>query len=381
MNLIDKYKPNSLKEIIGQDSAILQLKDSLKKPILIHGAAGTGKTAAICALAHDLNYELIELNASDFRNEEEINNIVGNSIKQRSLFNKGKIILVDELDGISGKEDRGGIQALLKLMQDSAFPIIMTSNNPWDSRFSLLRSKSRLIEFKRLNYLSIYNILLKICKREYIKIDDKTLRNLARKSNGDARAAITDLELLSYNANLEELGEREQEISIFNTIQLILKSRDPKAVLKILDSVDLDINDCILWLEENIPIEYKEKKDLAKAYDILSKVDIFRGRITKWQHWRFLVYMYDLASAGIALSKENTYYGFTRYQRPSRVLDIWRFNQSNKLKKDISAKIAEIVHSSVKNVNQDFLFYKKLMNKDIINELRLTEEEILFLKN
>lgn len=380
MNLIDKYKPRSLKDVFGQDTPILQLKDSLKKPILLHGPPGTGKTSVVYALANDLDYEIIELNASDLRNKEEIDNIVGNSIKQKSLFKKGKIILVDELDGITGKEDRGGVQALLSLIQDSSFPVVMIANDPWSSKFSTLRTKTKLIEFKKLNYLSIYNILSRICKNENIKINDKDLRELATHSDGDARSAITDLELLSYKNDLGELGEREREVSIFNAIQLILKSTDPNIVLNVLDNVKLDLDESLLWLEENLPIEYKDRKDLANSFNVLSEVDVFRGRILRWQHWRFLSYINDLMTAGITISKNNKYYGFTKYKRPARILEIWKFKQKNKLKYDISSKISKKLHTSVKRVTKDFLFYKKFMDKEIIKELNLTEEETLFLK-
>ena len=380
MNFVDKYKPKSVKEILGQATAILQIKDNLKKPILIYGPPGTGKTATVYGLSYDLGYEIIELNASDFRNKEEIDSIIGNAIKQQSLFKRGKVILVDELDGISGKEDRGGVQALLALIQESTFPVLMIANDPWSSRFSQLRMKSKIIEFKKLNYLTIFSILTSICKSENIRINDKELRDLAMKSDGDARAAINDLEIISYNNTAESIGERERETSIFSAIQLILKSKNPKEVLNILDSVNLDLNECILWLEENIALEYTNKNDLARAYDMLSKADIYRGRIIKWQHWRFLVYINNFITAGIALAKKEKYYGFTKYKKPARILEIWKYNMKNKLRKDISAKLAKKVHTSIKKVNKDFLIYKHIIDKNLIKELKLTEEEINFLK-
>ena len=380
MNFVDKYKPKSVKEILGQAVAILQVKDNLKKPILIYGPPGTGKTATVYGLSYDLGYEIIELNASDFRNKEEIDSIIGNAIKQQSLFKRGKVILVDELDGISGKEDRGGVQALLALIQESTFPVLMIANDPWSSRFSQLRMKSKIIEFKKLNYLTIFSILTSICKSENIRINDKELRDLAMKSDGDARAAINDLEIISYNNTAESIGERERETSIFSAIQLILKSKNPKEVLNILDSVNLDLNECILWLEENIALEYTNKNDLARAYDTLSKADIYRGRIIRWQHWRFLVYINNFITAGIALAKKEKYYGFTKYKKPARILEIWKYNMKNKLRKDISAKLAKKVHTSIKKVNKDFLIYKHIIDKNLIKELKLTEEEINFLK-
>ena len=200
------------------------------------------------------------------------------------------------------------------------------------------------------------------------------------KSDGDARAAINDLEIISYNNTAESIGERERETSIFSAIQLILKSKNPKEVLNILDSVNLDLNECILWLEENIALEYTNKNDLARAYDTLSKADVYRGRIIRWQHWRFLVYINNFITAGIALAKKEKYYGFTKYKKPARILEIWKYNMKNKLRKDISAKLAKKVHTSIKKVNKDFLIYKHIIDKNLIKELKLTEEEINFLK-
>ena len=123
--LIHKYIPKTTKEIFGQEDVIKQLSNFIinfkrekKNSALIYGPSGTGKTCSVYAIANELGYEVIEVNASNFRNAEQINQKVGNAIKQQSLFARGKIILVDEIDGLSGHEDRGGIQAITKIIAD-----------------------------------------------------------------------------------------------------------------------------------------------------------------------------------------------------------------------------------------------------------------------
>src|SRR3989344_6650087 len=197
--LTHKYIPKTTKEIIGQEDVVKELKSFItnfskekKNSALIYGPSGTGKTSSAYAIANEIGYEIIEVNASDFRNADQINQKVGNAIKQQSLFAKCKVILVDEIDGLSWREDRGGIQAITKLIEDSAFPIILTATNPFDNKFSSLRSKSNLIEFKQLDYLSIFQILKKICDGEKIKFEEEILKSLARRNGGDARAAIND---------------------------------------------------------------------------------------------------------------------------------------------------------------------------------------------
>ena len=114
-----KYQPQSLKSFSLHATQIQQMQNFIetfkkqkKKAMLIHGPTGCGKTVAVHALAHDSNLELIEMNASDFRNKEGVLSIIGTASKQRSLFSSGKIILVDEVDGLSGNQDRGGISAI-----------------------------------------------------------------------------------------------------------------------------------------------------------------------------------------------------------------------------------------------------------------------------
>ncbi|MFC1728389.1 AAA family ATPase [Nanoarchaeota archaeon] len=149
-----KHLPQSSSEVVAHKDSLESLRSFIQntkqKAAVIYGPSGNGKTSAVYALANELSYEVLEVNASDFRNAEAINTIVGSASKQMSLFGKGKIILVDEIDGLSGMKDRGGVSALTKLIGDSSFPIICTAINPFDKKFSPLRKKSELIEFKTL---------------------------------------------------------------------------------------------------------------------------------------------------------------------------------------------------------------------------------------
>ena len=397
--LMQKYIPKKAKEIEGQDENIKKLKDFIinfqkqkKNSALIYGSSGTGKTSSVYAIANELGLEVIEVNASDFRNAEQINNKVGNAIKQQSLFAKGKIILVDEIDGLSGHEDRGGVQAIVKLIEDSTYPIILTATNPFDNKFSSLRGKSNLIEFKQLDYLSIFKILKRICEHEKIKFEEEVLKALSRRSGGDARAAVNDLQTLTHEKkelakeSLEELSDRNKTDNIMSALNKIFKTTDLKIAISAFDNVEEDLNEQLLWIDENLPKEYTKPEELAKAYEMLSMADVFNRRIRRWQHYRFLVYINALITAGIASAKKEKYKELVQYKPTGRILKLWWAKQKSMKKKAIAEKIAVKTHSSKKEILKNtmpylpVMFKNKEMKNNIIKELDLNDEEVEWIK-
>lgn len=378
----EKYKPKSEKDLV-HNKEVNKLKTLIeeKKHSLIYGPTGIGKTAAVYIIADLLEMELIELNASSLRNKENIENIIGNSSKQASLFKKGKIILIDEIDSISSK-DRGFISSITEMLKISKFPIVMVANNLWSNILYNLRKKVNVIEFKKPNQISVMKILENICKNENLKYSETELKKLSH--NYDIRSSINDLELYSVinkELDIKEIDERDIKESIFNALKLIFKSKDFLLAYKALENVNEDLNTCMLWLDENIPIEYKKNEDIIKAYDKLSKADIFSNRIKKWQHWRFLVYQNILMTSGVSLAKKEKYNQFTNYKPMSRILKVWRYKQKNIRKMDICKKIAEKNHISKKTALENFYFLKKIIVKNnIYDYFKLSDDEIDYLK-
>lgn len=395
---VRKYVPGKISEVIGQDEKIKLVvnfinfyKEQKKKAILLYGVAGCGKTSSVYAIANELGLEVIEMNASDLRNKEQIESVVGAASKQQSLFFKSKIILIDELDGIAGREDYGGVPTLAKLIDESAFPIIITANNPFLNKFSSLRRKTELIQFEELNVDDVYKILEKICLSEGIKFDQSALKGIARRNKGDARSAINDLQTLIRDdrlskESLDELGDRDRIESMKNALTRIFKTTDALFAKDAFDNVQEDLDECILWLDENIPLEYTKPSDLANAYDWLSKADVYRRRIRRWQHWRFLTYINDLITAGVAVSKEEKNKSFVPYKQTGRILKMWWAKQKNMKKKAIAEKIALKTHTSVKNTIKDFEYFKFIFknNKEMGNklalELDLDKDEVSWLR-
>ncbi len=370
--LINKYKPKTLSEIQGQNTPLEELRDSiLKKQVtLIYGKVGIGKTASVYALANDLKYEILEVNASDLRNKEQIQKVVINNIKQGSLFGKDKIILIDEIDGINA-EDRGGLQELLKELEDSNYPIVITANDPWGSKFSALRKKCKLIEFNILDETTIIKILKEIARKEKLNLDETLLRKIAIKSKGDARAAINDLSLIILD-NIIDIDEREKEETIFNILRTIFKTKDLDLLRRAFDNSKEDLNEIFLWIDENLAKDYSGE-ELRKAYYYLSKADIFRKRIIRQQYWRFMYYQNLLMSIGVALSKAYPSSKFTNYTRTQRLLKIWINNQKNAKRNDMVSKVSPRLHLSNKKLIKE-LPYMKLIFKNInINDFNKEE--------
>ncbi len=386
-NWTEKYRPIYFIDIRGQESAVEKVREFLRKfrkggekAVILYGPAGTGKTALAYVIANETKSEIFELNASDLRDREKLREILRPATEQQPLTKKGKIILVDEVDGISGA-DRGGLSELVRLIESSSHPMIMTANDIWNKKFSELRKKAELVQLKEIDYKTTKDLMIQILRRERKFIENDVLTNIAIKARGDLRAAINDLQMAASLPDPSQIliDERNKEMDIFSALRMVFKGKPTNTHLRIFDSINKPIDEIMLWIEENIPAEYSGE-ELAKAYDALSKVDIFKRRIYRQQYWRFLVYENALLSYGIASSKTKEKTGFTSYKKPTRILKMWLNNKRIEKKKSISKKYSQYVHVGLKRALKEFAIVKKvLMKPEVQKELKLTEDEIEYL--
>ncbi|MFC1682425.1 replication factor C large subunit [Nanoarchaeota archaeon] len=386
----EKYRPKKFEDVKGQNIEAETIKNFVnsfgktkgKKALVLHGPPGTGKTTLAHVIASETNSEIFELNASDLRNKGKLNEVLKPVIEQQSLIKQNKIILIDEVDGISAV-DRGGLPELISLISTTSYPIIITANNIWKPKLSSLRKISNLIQLKEINYQIIKGILFDILRKENLFIENDIISQIAIKAKGDIRAAINDLQAASNLKDPKDISfdERNKETDIFNALRQIFKSKTTNETLEVFDSVNMQTDELILWVEENIPSEY-QGESLERAFDLLSKVDVFKGRIYKQQYWRFLVYENILLSYGISASKTQIKQGFTNYKRPTRILKIWMNNQRIAKKKSIAQKYAEYVHVGQKRALKEFPLIKQIINSNpqIKKELKLSGEEVDYLE-
>jgi replication factor C large subunit len=383
MSLSEKYRAKRYVDILHQEQAVEEIKKFLKefpkkkKALILYGPAGTGKTSLAIAAAKENDLEILELNSSDLRNRLKLEETLRPAAQQTSLFKKGKLLLMDEVDGVTGT-DIGGIQELVKLIHSTAFPIVMTCNDVWQSKLAPVRAKSKIVEMKALDIGTIISLLIKISEKEELNKSPRFLKQIAIKSQGDLRAAINDLESYGHldGEEIDITEKRDYSQSIFNVLRRLFKERQD--FLDLFDNTDESLDQILLWIEENIPKEYKNEA-LVKAYTALSNADLFRGRIYKNQSWRFLVYQNVFQSAGISYAKDEPLSGFTKYEKPKRILKIWLNNQKIAKKKTVAKKYARMVHCSSKRAMRDFSMLAPILKQDSVQQkLQLSDEEVAY---
>ncbi|MBU1632282.1 MAG: replication factor C large subunit [Nanoarchaeota archaeon] len=391
-----KYAPKNSDQVFGQQKAVSELKDFIVnyknkklKAALLNGPIGNGKTSSVYALANELNYDLLEINSSDLRNAENIKSFLNSALGQQSLFFRPKMILIDEVDNVSGVKDRGCIPALVKAIENSHFPVVLTSNDIEDSKFKALKKSCQVIDYHKLQYRTISHALQWICEQENITFEEKAVNSLARQVDGDLRAALLDLHSCAANNNVSFenvtlLSDRKRRDTICNALSIIFKSSSVENALPALENIDTDIREVFFWMDNNLPYEYTSPKSLAKAYEHLSRADVFNGRIMKRQHWRFLVYINNLLTAGISSAKEEKNPSFISYKPTMRFLKIWQSKMKNAKKKDIAIKLAARTHTSTKVATEQIPYlqtiFRNKRGEGIAEELKLNEEEVEWLK-
>ncbi|MCJ7450135.1 MAG: replication factor C large subunit [Candidatus Nanohaloarchaeota archaeon QJJ-9] len=394
---VEKYRPENLDEYQGNTKKVEEVKDWVQnwhnrksQSLLMPGPPGSGKTALVYVVANELGYEVYETNASDVRTKKALKEKVMRAVKQRSLTGKTKIILIDEVDGMSSK-DRGGKSEINRIIEKSKFPVILTANDAYANGMQSIRKKSKVVELGKVHTNSVNAKLKEITEKEGIEYEKSALKSIARHADGDMRSAINDLESLGEKHDkvtreeVKELGYRDTEKDIFEALKIIFKTGDAETASDATEDLSEGPDEILQWIRENIPKEYKKQEDVARAMEEISKADLFNGRIRKSQNWSLLKYVYSLMTVGVALSKEEKYKGFTRYSYPSRIKKMGQSKSQRKKRQDIGEKIGENMHISISKAVDilpflQVLFQREGWKKSIAEELELTEDEVEFIE-
>src|SRR5437867_6471617 len=326
----EKYRPKTLDEIVGNPTAVAELRKWAaawdkgrpdKRAVILQGDPGIGKTSAALALGNEMGWSVVEMNASDSRNAESIRRVATRGAVLQTFTETGefvrsreggrKLIILDEADNVFGREDKGGIGAIVEMIQETRQPVILVANDYYalTRRSSSLKRLCKAIKFQGIHDDAMKNILRTIAGREGLDAAPDVLDVIVERASGDLRSAINDLESIAIGkkevraASTKSLGYRDRELSIFPVIEEILRSGDARRAREAVRNLDETPEDLILWIDQNLAHEFGRPDDLARGYDVLSRADLFLGRVRRRQSYGLWSYARELMSSGVAVAR------------------------------------------------------------------------------
>ncbi|WP_114576637.1 replication factor C large subunit [Saliphagus sp. LR7] len=375
----ETYRPTTLSEVRGNDKARDELEEwaetwsDHRKAVIVHGSPGIGKTSAAHALANDMGWPVMELNASDDRGADVVERIAGEAAKTGTLAAGGagrRLVILDEADNFHGNADYGGAREVTRVVKEANQPIVLVGNEFYDMSQGL-RNACETIEFRDVSARSIVPVLRDICRKEGVEFEEDALREIADSTSGDLRSAINDLQAVAEVAETltaEDVvtSERDRTEGIFDFLDTVIKEASAEEALRASYDVDETPDDMINWLEDNVPKDYAGA-ELADAYEFLSNADRWLGRVRATQNYSYWRYATDNMTAGIAASRREPKGGWTRYGPPSYWSKLGRTSGKRDTRDSISRRIAEREGTSLATARRELLPYLKTVTHHCSN--------------
>lgn len=371
----EKYRPQTLSQVVGHPTAIEEIRNWAEswsegiprnRAILLYGGAGSGKTSSAYALAHDMGWEIVEMNASDRRTKSKIEEIAGAGSRMDTLSGKKRLIILDEADNIYGREDKGGEKAIIDMIKKTNQPIILTANELYDMGIGL-RNACKNIQFRSISGSSIAMVLKKIAESEGVVCKTGVIEKLVENASGDLRSAINDLQAISQGKKEIEvkdliMGERDTKENIFKVLGKIFKGTNIIEARDATFGLDEDPESFIQWIDENLPIEYTRPVDLAEGYKYLGRASLFLARVRRRQNYGMWRYANTLMTSGmVVVGADNKYKGYSKFQPPSIRRLLGQSKTTRAVRNSVAQKIGNRCHVSASMVRSQLMDFFRML--------------------
>jgi replication factor C large subunit len=379
MDWTEKYRPSTLSEVRGNNKARDALAewaetwDDHREAVILHGAPGVGKTSAAHALASDMGWPTIELNASNQRTKAVVERVAGEAAKSGTLTGgtgDRRLVIMDEADNLHGNVDRGGSRAITELVKEASQPMVLIANEFYEMS-NTLRNACETIEFRDVSARSILPVLRDICRREEVEYEDEALDAIAERNSGDLRGAVNDLQALAEStatltADDVVTGDRDRTTGIFDFLDALIKEEDAEGALRASYDVDETPDDLINWIADNMPKDYHEA-ELADAYGALANADRWLGRVRATQNYSYWRYAGDAMTAGVAAARQEPKGGWTRYGPPSYWSKLGRSRGTRNKRDYVARQIAAVSGMSMASARRDVMPFLAAMTHHCTN--------------
>ncbi|GIY35893.1 replication factor C subunit 1 [Caerostris darwini] len=281
------------------------------KAALLSGPPGVGKTTTAILVCKEAGFDYFELNASDARSKKNLQQMVSQLLGNQTLadcfkddagkVSSNHVIVMDEVDGMSGNEDRGGMMLLKFQLSvyatiECTLKIRSLSNHCFDLRFQ----RPRVEQIKAA--------MMSIAFKENIQVSPNVLQDVIVASNQDIRQVLHNMSMwsakaktLSIEQTKSDIGKGTKHIKMgpFDVLREVFAiANNPKATL--IDKSDLFFHDysiAPLFVQENyvhvIPTSAEGDKIkhltlLSEAADSICIGDIIDKQIRSGQNWGLL---------------------------------------------------------------------------------------------
>ena len=294
----EKYRPQNISDMVGNEesrAAIMEWFVKWKKgtkPLLLVGPPGIGKTTMAFLVAKKFGYDMIGLNASDVRSKSRINEILTPVLGNVSVLGT-PMIFVDEVDGIHGRGDYGGVAALVDILKEPTVPIILAANDDTSDKMKNIKKAVKTISFKKIPPRLLRVYLENVLKKENTKLSPGSLIKVIDKSRGDIRSMInlTQSMVTGFNPQTEKTFEN---IHVEDGVNAFFKSKSVEEARGVLYSMQIDPREKINAFYSSIVTSNLDTQTLAKYLEIISEADMLYGKIVRTQNWRLLRYLNDI---------------------------------------------------------------------------------------